>query len=81
MIRSTLIALTAAAAMTAGLASSAQAKTNFDVDVYFGGGFGPGYGYGYGPGYGWNDDCDYVWVKKWSNKKHKYVWKKKFVCY
>lgn len=81
MIRASLIALAAAAALTAG-ASSASAG----VDVHIG---LPGVGI-YNPYYGnpyyspvYDDDCHYIKVKKWvwkNGQKHK-VYMKKLVCY
>jgi ABC-type sugar transport system substrate-binding protein len=85
MIRASLIALAAAAALTAG-ASSASAG----VDVHIG---FPGVGI-YNPYYGnpyyspvyepvYDEDCHYIKVKKWvwkNGHKHK-VFVKKLVCY
>jgi hypothetical protein len=88
-IKTTLIALSAAAAMALSLAPSAQAgnvNLNFGVDlgdgIYLSGGTGH-VGHDYYP----DDDCFYKKVKKvkWHNHggfMHKHVtWKKKLVCY
>ncbi len=87
MFRKSLIALTAAAALSLGMAANAQAKTNIDVHLGFGGfgGYG-GYGGGYDPGYGYYDeDCGWQWVKykKWNKWHTKFIIKKKKVwtCY
>jgi len=90
MIRKTLIALSAAAAISAGmagLASTAEAKTSINIGVGFGTPFYPDYGYGYG-GYpiDYVDDCGWHWVKwkKVWNAAHTHkVWKYKKVysCY
>lgn len=88
MLRKTLIALAATAALATGMAASAQAKTYIDLNLGLGG-FGGGYyggGY-YGGGYGGYDDdygsdCGWRWVnvKKWNKWhtayiiKHKKVW-------
>jgi hypothetical protein len=89
MTRKTLIALTAAAAVTVGFAASAQAKTNFNIDFGINLGaplYNPGY---YDAGYGYDDDysddsCGYQLVKKvkWNwNHTHKIVkYKKVWVC-
>lgn len=73
MIRSTLIALTAAGAAALALAPAAEAKTHFNIDVGLGLGVPAGGIYvgspvyvddGYGYGYGYYDDgCHYVKVK------------------
>ena len=86
MLRKSLIALTAASALTLGFAASAQAKTNFNIDVNLGGfGFYDG---GYGGGYydaGYDEDCGFKMVKHkhWNwNHTHKIVtWSKQWVCY
>ena len=81
MIRKSLIALSAAALGLgmAGTASTAQAKTHFDVDVNLG--FG-GYG-GWDPGY--YGGCGYDWVayKKWNpwHTAYKIKYHKVPVCY
>lgn len=90
MIRKTLIALSAAAALSAGMASlatTAEAKTSISIGVGLGTPFYPGYGYGYG-GYpvDYADDCGWHWVKwkKVWNAAHTHkVWKYKKVynCY
>jgi hypothetical protein len=91
MIRKTLIALTAAAALTAGLAASAEAKTNFNIDlginlgapVYDSGYYGHDY---YDTGYdNYDESCGWQTVKHryWNwNHTHKIVrWSKQWVCY
>ena len=86
MFRKSLIALTAAAALSLGMAASAQAKTNIDVHLGlggFGGGyFGPSYGYDYGY---YNEECGWQWVKykKWNKWHTKFIIKTKKVwtCY
>lgn len=84
MIRASLIALAAAAALTAG-ASSASAG----VDVHIGfpgvGIYNPYYAPVYSPYYSpvYDDDCHYIKVKKWvwkNGQKHK-IFVKKLVCY
>ena len=74
MIRNTIIALSAVAAMGIALAPAAQAKHNIDIN----------FGFGFG-GYGDNDWCRYKTFKvvkwnKWHTKKTVYF-KKKLVCY
>lgn len=95
MIRNTVIALTAAAALGAALAPAAQAKNNidFNVNLGFGGGYiGVGnykhyndYGYyGHGSYAAYDDDCHYVKVKHKKKTKHgkvKVWFSKKLVCY
>ena len=92
MIRNTLIALSAAAALSAGMASlatTAEAKTSISIGVGLGTPFYPGYGYGYGYGgypVDYADDCGWHWVKwkKVWNAAHTHkVWKYKKVysCY
>ncbi len=85
MFRKSLIALTAAAAVSFGMAGSAQAKTNIDIHVGLGG-FGGGYGGYYGPSYGYyHEECGWQWVKykQWNKWHTKYIIKKKKVwtCY
>lgn len=68
---------------TMTLAGAAEAKSNFHIDLHFG---GPGYvggywgsGWGYGPGYGYGyygPNC-YKFLKKYKITG-KYYWKKKF---
>jgi len=82
MIRASLIALAAAAALTAG-ASSASAGV--DVHIGFPGVYNPYYAPVYSPYYSpdYDDDCHYIKVKKWvwkNGQKHK-VFVKKLVCY
>jgi len=84
MFRKSLIALTAAAVLSLGMAASAEAKTNIDVHLGFGG-FGYGGGY-FGPGYGYyHEECGWQWVKykKWNKWHTKYIIKTKKVwaCY
>ena len=84
MIRNTIIALSAAAAMGIALAPAAQAKNNIDINFGFGG-YG---GYGHHGGiyiYGDDDWCRYKKFKvvkwnKWHTKKIVYF-KKRLVCY
>jgi hypothetical protein len=84
MIRASLIALATAAALVAG-ASNASAGNNFSISFGvggYGGGFYPGY-YSPHPAY-YDDDCQYVKVKKWVQKKNgnwKKIWVTKLVCY
>ncbi len=90
MFKTTLIAAAALAAVTAGMASTAQAKVNFDVHVgvpgFYGHGYYPGYYPVYDDGY-YGDDCFTKKVKKvkWHDHggfMHKHVtWKKKLICY
>jgi hypothetical protein len=86
MIRASLIALAAAAALTAG-ASSASAGVDWHINVGVPGvGFyDPYYAPVYTPYYSpvYDDDCHYIKVKKWvwkNGQKHK-VYMKKLVCY
>ena len=90
MIRTMLIALTAAGAAALALAPAAEAKTKFNIDVGIGipaGGIylgSPVYiddGYGYG---GYEDDCHYVKVKHKKVKADgtvKVWYSKELVCY
>jgi hypothetical protein len=90
MLRKTLIALAATAAIATGMAGAAQARTHIDLNLglggfgggYYGGGY---YGGGYGGGYyddDYGSDCGWRWVnvKKWNHWhtayiiKHKKVW-------
>lgn len=90
MFKTTLIAAAALAAVTAGMASTAQAKVNFDVHVgvpgFYGHGYYPGYYPVYDDGY-YGDECFYKKVKKvkWHDHggfMHKHIkWKKVPVCY
>lgn len=79
MIRTALIGLAAAAALTAG-ANTASAKVHWNVDVnvglpgpYMGGYYGGGYVPAYDP---YPSDCFYIKKSKWVNiggmwvKKH-----------
>ncbi len=83
-MKKTLIALTAAASIAAGLAatvSTAEAKVHLNVNVGLPGLFvDPGYGY-YDTGY-YAPDCGYVTVKKvkWIDGVKYVSWKKKLVC-
>ncbi|WP_373502610.1 hypothetical protein [Aestuariivirga sp.] len=85
MLRTALIALTAAAAATLALAPAAQAKTNIDFNIGFG--VAPGFYVGapvYVGGYGYDDDCHYVKVKHKkvkANGKVKVWYSKERVCY
>jgi hypothetical protein len=78
MLRTALIGLAAALALTAG-ATQASAKTNWDINVHFG---APGF---YGPVYSPyhsiyydDEDCHYV-TKKKLVKVGGGFWKKKYV--
>jgi hypothetical protein len=80
-IKSTLIAVSAVAALAVGASSAAQAKLHFDVNIQF-----PGT-YGYGPvyvadNYGYEPECHYVTIKKvkWVNGYKVVKFKKKLVC-
>jgi hypothetical protein len=87
MFAKTLIAAAALTAVTAGMASTAEAKVSIHVGVP---GFYAGHGYGYhhiyDDGY-YGGDCFYKKVKKvkWHNHggfMHKHIkWKKVPVCY
>ncbi len=83
MLRNTIIALSATAALGLALAPTAQAKTNIDFNVNLGvGGFvnEPGY---YPVADDWDDeDCEYVKVKhlKKKNGKVKVWYTKELVC-
>jgi hypothetical protein len=88
MTRNTLIALATAAALTIGFGTSAQAKTNVNIDfgINLGGAIGlydGGYGGYYDAGYD-DEDCGWQMVKKvrWNyNHTFKIVkWKKQWVC-
>ena len=86
IISKSLIALSAAAVLGAGLAAPASAKTKVFLDVGFGvgGGYGGGYYPAYDDYYGWDDDCHYVKVKHHKtlkNGKVKVWFSKKLVCY
>ena len=86
MIRNTVIALSAIAAMGIALAPAAQAKNN--IDINFGFGFGGHGHHGHHGGiyiYGDDDYCHYKKFKvvkwnKWHTKKIVFF-KKKLVCY
>lgn len=90
MLRKSLIALTAAAALSLGFAASAQAQTNLNIALNLGG-FGyydGGHGGGYGGGYydaGYDENCGWQMVKKvkwnWNHTKKIVKWKKQWVCY
>jgi hypothetical protein len=88
MTRKTLIALTAAVALSIGFAASAKAETNLNIDF----GINLGHGYydsGYGGGYydaGYDDeDCGFRMVKhkrwNWNHTRKIVTWSKKWVCY
>lgn len=89
MIRNTIIALTAAAALGVALAPAAQAKSSIDFNVNLGlGGYigvgSPGYYPVYDDYAGYDDEeCHYVKVKHAKKKNGKiHVWyTKKLVCY
>ena len=83
MLRKSLIAIAATAALATGLAGTAEAKTT--INIGFGLGLDGGY---YGGGYhdhGWyDDDCHYVTVKHKKvkqNGKVKVWFSKKLVCH
>jgi hypothetical protein len=93
MIRSTIIALTATAALGLAFAPAAQAKNNidFNVNLGFSGGYigignynhHDGY-YGHGNYAAYDDDCHYVKVKHKKKLKHgkvKVWFTKQLVCY
>jgi hypothetical protein len=96
MLRKTLIALAATAAIGTAMASTAEAhhRHRHHTNIIIGlGGFGYGGGYGYGYGYGspyynsgyYGGDCGWrrVNVKRWSNHYHHFVIKhrKVWTCY
>lgn len=86
-----IIALAAAAAVTAAVSSAAEAKIHVNGVINLGlpGVYvGPGYGYGYGPtyvddGYYGDEDCGWTTVKKvkWINGHKVVKFKKQWVCY
>jgi hypothetical protein len=82
MIRASLIGLATAAALVAGT-STASAGNNFSFSFGVGhSGFYPGYYSPYSVYH--DDDCHYVKVKKWVQKKNgnwKKIWVSKLVCY
>ena len=88
MFKTTLIAAAALTAVTAGMASTAEAKVSIHVGVpgFYGHGYYPGYYPAYDDGY-YGDDCFYKKVKKvkWHDHggfMHKHVtFKKKLICY
>lgn len=87
MLRNTIVALSATAALGVALAPAAQAKTNIDFNLGIGipvGGVYVGDGY-YDDDYGvYDEDCDYVKVKHKkvkSNGKIKVWYTKELVCY
>jgi hypothetical protein len=93
MLRKTLIALAATAAIGTAMASTAEAhhrRHHTNIIIGLGGfGYGGGYGYGYGSPYYdsgyYGDDCGWrrVNVKRWSNHYHHFVIKhrKVWTCY
>ncbi len=91
MFAKSLIAAAAITVAAAGMASTAEAKVHFDVNVgvpgiYVGHGYYPGYypvyDDGYSDGY-YDEDCGWKKVKKvkWHNGHKHVVIKKKWVCY
>jgi hypothetical protein len=88
MLRKSLIALAATAAIGTAMVGTAEAKYhhhnhNLNIDLGFG-----GYGYGYGNPYyfaDYNDYCGWrvIKIKKWNNWQHQFVIKHKKVwsCY
>jgi len=88
MFKTTLIAAAALTAVTAGMASTAEAKVSIHVGVpgFYGHGYYPGYYPAYDDGY-FGDECFYKKVKKvkWHDHggfMHKHVtFKKKLICY
>jgi hypothetical protein len=94
MLRKTLIALAATAAIGTAMASTAEAhhrhRHHTNIIIGLGGfGYGGGYGYGYGSPYYnsgyYGGDCGWrrVNVKRWSNHYHHFVIKhrKVWTCY
>lgn len=87
MLRNSLIALSAAAALGVVLALPAEAKTHIDFNLNLG--VGAGYGAGYAvfgaPGYIYADEpCHYVMVrhkKLKANGMIKVWYSKELVCY
>lgn len=83
LTRKIALGLGAIVVSTMTLAGAAEAKSNFHIDLHFG---GPGYsgiyygpGYGYGPGFGYvygGPNCGKYWNK--YLKTGKKYWKKKF---
>jgi opacity protein-like surface antigen len=88
MFAKSLIAAAALAAVTAGMASTAEAKVKFhgDFNINLGGGF-PVYDTGYYDDHYGGGDCFYKKVKKvkWHDHGgfvHKHIkWKKQLICY
>lgn len=79
-IKSTLLALSAVAALAIGASATAQAKVHFGLSFGF-----PSYGYAplyVGDGYGYEPECHYVTVKKvkWVNGYKVVKFQKKLVC-
>lgn len=87
MIRSAIIALTAAATAALAMSPAAQAKNNIDFNIGIGvplGGIYVGNAGYYDDDYGYDDeDCHYVKVKhkKKKNGKIKVWYTKELVCY
>ena len=79
-IKSTVLALSAVAALAIGAASAAQAKIRFDLNIV-----APGYGYApvyVDDSYGYEPECHYVTIKKvkWVYGHKVVTFKKKLVC-
>ena len=77
-LKSTLIALSAVAALAIGASAAAQAKVRFDINIDL-----PTYAPIYvTDGYGYEPECHYVTVKvvKWVYGHKVIKWKQKLVC-
>jgi len=83
LIRKLTLAAGALVVSTMTLASAADAKSNFTIQLGFGGhhgyygGWEHGHGHGYGYGYGYGGPNCYKYWKKYKYTG-KYYWKKKF---
>ena len=76
LTRKVALGLGAIVISTMTLASAADAKPKFHIDLHFGGGYHGGYwGPGWGPGWG-GPNC--WWYLKKYKKTGKWYWKKKF---
>jgi hypothetical protein len=86
MIRQTLTALSVAAILGLGLASTASAKThvNFDINLGFGGYAEPYPAYPVADDYDDDPGCGWVWVKRkvWNASHTHKIWikRKQWVC-
>ena len=76
-IKSTLIAVSALAALAVGASSAAQAKLHFNINVQV-----PGAYVYVADGYGYEPECHYVTVKKvkWVHGYKVVKFTKKLVC-